>query len=444
MLKLHLGYLSVVILAALLSGCAAYIFAEPPPRSYTIGMSDVDQDGDLDAFVGNGPGNTDYSGEPNMVWLNDGSGVFTDSGHRLIPANGSDWDVTHVVALGDLDRDGDTDAMFGNAIPSPNTVWFNDGAGQFRLQGQYEGMKPVQMFGYSLSTAIALGDVDGDGDLDAYIGNCCRNQWGISSGNKIEAQGFADAFDMVWMNDGEGNFIDSGQRLGNWATGAIALGDLDGDGDLDAFVANRGSGSEFAISDPHDMVWLNDGVGNFSDSGQRLSPSDGYSVALGDLDGDGDLDAFIGNAYSGVADEVWLNDGKGAFVNSGQRLGNDNTRLVSLDDVDRDGDLDAFVDYQGYGKIWLNDGIGQFVDSGQHFAWNSAFTSALADVDSDGYKDVFAFRFDGEQRVWYNNGEGRFDQREDSAPFLYLIMGGILVLGLGLIGWWFLRQKMQN
>ena len=112
--------------------------------------------------------------------------------------------------------------------------------------------------------------------------------------------------------------------------------------------------------------------------------------------------------------------------------------------MDRDGDLDAFVDYQGYGKIWLNDGSGQFVDSGQHFAWNSAFTSALADVDSDGYKDVFAFRFDGEQHVWYNNGEGRFDQREDSAPFLYLIMGGILVLGLGLIGWWFLRQKMQN
>jgi hypothetical protein len=192
------------------------------------------------------------------------------------------------------------------------------------------------------------------------------------------------------------------------------------------------------------MVWLNDGFGNFRDSGQRLSLSDGYSVALGDIDGDGDLDAFIGHAYSGMADEIWLNDGTGTFADSGQRLGNDNTRVTSLDDVDQDGDLDAFVGYQGYGKIWLNDGSGQFIDSKHHFAWDSAFAVNLADVDNDGYKDVFAFRFNGEYHVWHNNGEGQFSQRGDSSHTLYLITGGVLVLGLGLFGWWFLRQKMQN
>ncbi len=445
LLKSHLGHLGLVVLAGLLSGCAAFFFAKPPPRSYSVGLSDVDQDGDLDAVVGNGPGNTDYSGEPNMVWLNDGSGIFTDSGQRLIPANGYDWDVTYAIALGDLDHDGDTDAFFGNAIPSPNTVWFNDGAGQFKLQGKYESMKPVHEYGYSMTTAAALGDLDADGDLDLYLGNCCRNKWwGVFGNNDMHVQGIADAYNMVWLNDGEGHFIDSGQRLGNWATGAVALGDLDGDGDLDAFEANRGGFSEYEKSDSRDMVWLNDGFGNFRDSGQRLSLSDGYSVALGDIDGDGDLDAFIGHAYSGMADEIWLNDGTGTFADSGQRLGNDNTRVTSLDDVDQDGDLDAFVGYQGYGKIWLNDGSGQFIDSKQHFAWDSAFAVNLADVDNDGYKDVFAFRFNGEYHVWHNNGEGQFSQRENSSHTLYLITGGVLVLGLGLFGWWFLRQKMQN
>ncbi|MBC8422446.1 MAG: right-handed parallel beta-helix repeat-containing protein, partial [Chloroflexi bacterium] len=89
--------------------------------------------------------------------------------------------------------------------------------------------------------------------------------------------------------------------LGSSYSRAVALGDVDGDGDLDAFVANShdayGQGNK---------VWLNDGTGIFSDSGQSLGDSYSRDVALGDVDGDGDLDAFVGNSNS-QPNKVWLN-----------------------------------------------------------------------------------------------------------------------------------------
>ena len=76
----------------------------------------------------------------------------------------------------------------------------------------------------------------------------------------------------------------------------MSLGDVDGDGDLDAFVANFSQGNR---------VWLNDGSGSFTDSGQSLGTWWSYSVSLGDVDGDGDLDAFVANWNQG--NRVWLN-----------------------------------------------------------------------------------------------------------------------------------------
>jgi flagellin-like hook-associated protein FlgL len=95
---------------------------------------------------------------------------------------------------------------------------------------------------------------------------------------------------LMGSPSGTGTFIDSGQSLGSSISLGASLGDMDNDGDLDAFVANQGA----------NKVWINDGNGNFTDSGQSLAETlhSHGGVALGDVDGDNDLDAFVGNDHS--------------------------------------------------------------------------------------------------------------------------------------------------
>ena len=77
----------------------------------------------------------------------------------------------------------------------------------------------------------------------------------------------------------------------------VVLGEVDGDGDRDAMVAN----------DAANVVWLNNGSGTFTDSGQTLGTAASRGVAFGDVDGDGDLDAMVANAPS-EPNVVWLNN----------------------------------------------------------------------------------------------------------------------------------------
>ena len=129
--------------------------------------------------------------------------------------------------------------------------------------------------------------MDVDGDLDAWVANLA---------NPPSVTGEAD---RVWLNNGTGVYIDSGQMLGNFFSRDVSLGDVDGDGDLDAWVAIADSGGQ------PNRVWLNDGNGNYSGSGQALGNSQSFDASLGDVDGDGDLDAWV--AASGP-NRVWLND----------------------------------------------------------------------------------------------------------------------------------------
>jgi hypothetical protein len=206
-------------------------------------------------------------------------------------------------------------------------------------------------------------------------------------------------------------YTDSGQRLGEQGTSAAALSDLDGDGDLDVFAANstalidaEGNGER----NQPDRIWFNDGSGHFLDSGQRLGSSESSTVALGDLDGDGDIDALTA---SRDAVSIWLNDGLGNFTDSGQKLSGLDARSAHLGDFDGDNDLDALVTSWDDSNLWLNDGTGAFRLSGQRLEIPRYYSAALGDLDSDGDLDVFAGYLDKHYQVWWNDGFGRLGNR---------------------------------
>ncbi len=310
-----------------------------------VELGDFDGDGDVDAMVTN-------QKQPNTVWLNGGTGHFADSGQRLGESD------SRRFALADLDNDDDLDAFICNYQDQPNRVWLNDGNGSFESNGQELGM--------SNSRDVALRDFDGDGDIDAFVANKGRPN-------------------TVWMNDGSGKFSDTGQALGEYDSRGLDSGDLDDDGDIDVFVVN--GGDDFT-ADPN-RVWLNQGDGTFRDSGRTFGDNWSLAVQLGDLDGDGDLDAFVANTIGRPANTVWLNDGSGRFFDSGQQLGEFHSQNILLRDLDNDGDLDAFVSNVQASQVWINDGMAVF---GDHFypGGGSAMASALADFDGDGNLDTFA------------------------------------------------------
>jgi VCBS repeat-containing protein len=321
-----------------------------------VDLADLDGDGDLDAFATNG------SGIGETVWLNNGLGVLTDSGQRLGTSIGI------YAALGDIDGDGDQDAVV--AALSQVRFWRNNGAGVF---------SPGQELSTNGAYDVALGDLNADGDLDLYVASATSN-------------------DQVWVNDGTGLFVNSGQALEAGASKGIELGDLDGDGDLDAFVAVApGTGGA------PNTVWFNNG-GILTDSGQRLGNGQTQHVTLGDLDGDGDLDAFFANSKNfNEPDEVWLNVGGGQFVDSGQRLGNFAGSHVQLADFDLDGDLDVYqANYFGPDRIWINLGGAVFADSQQLIGSDSEDHVAVGDIDGDGDRDVIWANSSGANRIWLN------------------------------------------
>lgn len=397
--------------------------------TFDVVLADLDADDDLDIFEVNGR----LDGEPNQIWLNDGSGMFTDSGQRL----GNEYSFS--IALEDFDGDLDLDAFIGNNGGIMDRVWINDGSGNFTDSGQ--------TLGVSAAITLAKGDVNGDLQTDVVVANSQQpNEVWINDGfaaftrsPQVIGSGQASSLDMadvdsdgdmdavvghvgaiarVLLNLGDGTFSDSGQTLGNGFgnnNGPLKLALLNGDNYVDAFITNSPSAGN---SVPANRVWFGDAAGNFTDTGQRMGMENTGALALGDVNGDDYVDAFIGNApyfANAGANELWLNDGEGVFTKDAQALGDGNTRAALLVDLNDDTYLDLVVGNTGLGssnpdpanKVWINDGAGNFTDSGQSLGVDDTYALAAADLDGDDDLDLFAGN-NGGSRVWTNNGNAEF------------------------------------
>jgi hypothetical protein len=259
----------------------------------------------------------------------------------------------------------------------------------------------------SLTPPAAVGFTAVSQDDPLFLGNGQAlgnaNSHGVALGD-FNGDGFVDAFvangngpapNRVWLNDGAGLFYSNGQSLGDRDSQAVALGDLNGNGYLDAVVAN---------SDGLNQVWLNDGSDHFT-AGQTFEASVSRDVALGDLNGNGHLDVIFANSF---ANKVWFNNGDGTFEDSDQLLGTANSYGVALADLNGNGHLDAVFANHGPDAVWFNNGFGIFSEQ-QTLGDGWSYGLALGDLNGNGYSDAFvASWFPHANLVWFNDGSGGF------------------------------------
>jgi hypothetical protein len=356
-------------------------------------VADVDGDGDLDLLTAN-YSEVDVYSNTVSVRLNDGSGRFSGTTEVSVGTN------PQRVVAGDVDGDGDLDILTANIplgfdAPGTVSVRLNDS------QGHFSGATEVSV-GNSPS-GIALGDMDGDGDLDIVTTNYRGNI-------------------HVRLNDGKGAFSGTVEKQVVYNSLTPLLGDIDGDGDLDVLTPQ--SGGVFSSQPGIVSILLNDGSGNLANPTMIESGIGTANVALGDVDGDGDLDLLAasagfqdhyteggppGSGTSSVGSyiSVRLNDGQGSFAEASKTTIREDKALVNgllnmkLGDVDGDGDLDAFTSYnnftsnaQGYFaddkgsvSVLLNDGSGRFTAITTASTGLSPRGMDLGDLDGDGDLD---------------------------------------------------------
>ncbi|MGW3689405.1 Ig-like domain-containing protein [Streptomyces sp. NPDC005125] len=215
-------------------------------------------------------------------------------------------DAPSSVAVGDLDGDGDL--AIANTNARTVSVLLRNGDGTFAPQVSY----PTGEYLYS----VAVGDLDGDGDLDLATAN-------YGGTNTVS----------VLLGDGDGTFAPHVEYPTGGASKLVAVGDLDGDGDLDLTTANPAPAGTVS-------VLLGGGDGTFAPHVDYPAGADPFSVVVGDLDGDGDLDLTTANPSAGTV-SVLLGKGDGTFAPPQVDYpAGAYSFSVAVGDLDGDGDLD--------------------------------------------------------------------------------------------------------
>src|SRR4051794_10611007 len=259
------------------------------------------------------------------------------------------------------------------------------------------------------TTDVDLVDVNADGTLDLFITQ------GTDSA--------ASRPNRLLLNNGGGVFRDvSATRLPPATANSTHtdFGDVDGDGDLDAIVANLGP----------EQLLLNDGKGVFTDGSVRLPPPPGFfqditsDARFADVDGDGDLDILLGNENpfdpsptGGGQERLLVNDGTGSFTDqTSSRLpaDADQTGVMLPGDIDGDGDVDIIVLNRGQDDVLVNDGTGRFPAQPATRSPATPDTSrngGLADLDGDGDLDLVVANSRNEPVALYINHGGTFIAR---------------------------------
>jgi len=241
-----------------------------------LDVGDVNGDGLPDVVVGN----SGAAGQ-NFLWINnpDQPGHFIDCTATHLPRVN---DQTQSIKLADLDGDGDLDMVVGNEVP-PNRLLLNDGHGRFS-----EHSAQLNLHTLLHTREVLIFDVDGDDDQDIVFANLTSNG----------GQRDKDPRTRLLINDGTATFSDETEsRLPNneFSTYAAAPMDFDRDGHPDLLLSAMKIPPFEAMQV---QAYRNDGHGNFTNVTASVIPETtvgrSWGIAIGDLNGDGLPDVFIG------------------------------------------------------------------------------------------------------------------------------------------------------
>lgn len=300
----------------------------------------------------------------------------------------------------------------------PPTWSLHAGPSSFRYVDESDRLPPDFNPPNTDTLDVDFADVDRDGDLDIFVAD------GTAS---IEPRP-----NKLYINDGGGNFTDEtftrlpGSPPAN--STEVEFADVDGDGDLDAIVANLGP----------EQLLLNNGSGFFSDASLTHLPPPptlfndiSAEARFADVDGDGDPDILVANEnpfnpapLGGAQNRIWINDGAGHFTDqTATRIParTDQTQGFVSGDLDQDGDLDLIVVNIGQDFVLINDGTGHFSDeTASRFPTTADSTrkGVLADFNGDGCLDLFMGNSRNQQdRLYFNDCAGAFvDVTDGNVP----------------------------
>lgn len=389
-----------------------------PPEPDNI-FDNVHEEAACDGAAGSGAGGGSATAPADGLFFVDANDEAGLPRQRAFVASTSAECMSNGIAAVDYDADGDLDLFVLGGADTPHSLYQNQGDGTYVDVAPGVGLDLVHR-----SSGPAFADIDGDGDLDLFIGGMAGDPY------------------YLLENDG-GIFVDvtgqSGLVLTTPNTLSATFDDYDGDGDLDLFLGHHSAPGR----EDTETLWRNMGDGTFESysiqsgiagtllgedgTGDNLTLTDyTFTPNLSDVDGDGDRDLLMAADYG--TSQVFINEGNGTFTRTTDKavITDEAGMGAAVGDYDNDGDMDWFVssiyggDLTG-NRLYRNDGNGVFedvtvaagVDHG-FWGWGSCF----ADFDNDGYLDIFhvnGFFLSGFEddpvRFFHANGDGTFTER---------------------------------
>ncbi len=288
------------------------------------------------------------------------------------------------VSLGDVNGDGHLDAVLvrGRHWPLPDKVLIGDGKG---------GFAPAQNLGAASDRSYSgvLADLDRDGDLDVVISNDLPDP------------------KLVYLNDGRGRF-QVGTTFGRpeWSTRNVSVADMNADSAPDIIVANRAPERL-----RNNYICLNRGGGRFDADCVAFSRESATTITPADMNGDGRIDLVVPHRDGGQS-HVYLRDAGRELHFRAIPFGpaTASIRMTAAADLNGDGRLDLVaIDERHGASLYYAAGEGYLAGQALSGKTPTPYALTVGDLDRDGRPDVVVGHAEAPSTVHFNLGGGRFE-----------------------------------